>query len=105
MVTVLRAAASSGVSGGRAKREVPQLRQNFTGGAHTLPHDGQRRSSAAPHSPQNADPTGLACWHAGQFMVVVAEDAQYRPLATQGRGSHPGVNGCQRPTAQRLRGV
>src|SRR5215470_8067995 len=86
MVTVLRAAASSGVSAGRARSEVPQLRQNFAGGGHALPHDGQCRSSAAPHSPQNEDPIGLSCWQAGQFMVVVADNPQYRLLATQGRG-------------------
>jgi hypothetical protein len=37
-------------------------------GVHALPRDGQRCSSAVPHSSQNAEPTGLSCRQAAQFM-------------------------------------
>jgi hypothetical protein len=69
MVTTLRATASPVVFAERVASEAPQARQNFAAGADALPHDGQRRSRRAPHSSQNADPTGFSWRHAEQFMA------------------------------------
>ena len=73
-VTTFRATVSSVVWAGR-ERGDPQLRQNFAAGPHTLPHDGQRLSSRAPHSSQKEEPTGFSYRQAAQIMIRILDDS------------------------------
>src|SRR5262245_33550401 len=85
IVTTLRATVSPALVAAlsavtpRPASETPQLRQNLAVGAHGLPHDGQRRSSRAPHSSQNAEPSGFSLLHVEQFIGESSDQPMIGP--------------------------
>src|SRR5262245_7461723 len=48
----------------------PHFRQNFAPGRLSSPHAVHAASRRAPHSSQNAAPTGFSRWHLGQVIRV-----------------------------------
>jgi hypothetical protein len=56
---------------------APHSPQNFWPAGLAVPHEPQTSASAAPHSPQNLWPNGLSAEHRGQ--IILAEG--YRPPA------------------------
>jgi len=52
------AAVTVGAAAGAAASWVPQLPQYLAFGEYSVPHDGQRGASGAPHCAQNLAPGG-----------------------------------------------
>src|SRR5215467_4986763 len=68
----------------------PHFRQNFAPGRFGSPHAAQAPSRRAPHSSQNAAPTGFSCWHLGQVIRVF--DLR-RDLRSDGCGHRSSLGG------------
>jgi hypothetical protein len=77
----------------------PHLLQNREPGAPLLPQEGQLRTNASPHWPQNLASSETAAWQVGHFIAPPIDLADQPPFRISGE-----TGGSQQP-AGRLQNI